>query len=137
MAFTKSPERQYPLTAVVELDYTDLPSGEAVEVIDLPPGAMVIDGFAQILVQDNAGTSSVFDVGDADDDDRYVTDLDLKSGQVGSFELFSANGLAREYTGGGVIEVKRTAVGTASTAGRVRVVVTYIVNGRANEAQAG
>lgn len=136
MSFSKSPERQYPLFAVADLEYSDLPSGDDVEAIDLPPGAVVVSGFAQVLVQDNGGTSVTLDVGDADDDDRYVTALDIKGGAVGAYEAFGSNAIGRHYPEGGAITVKRTEGGTGSSAGKVRVVAEYIVVGRANEVQA-
>lgn len=128
-------ERQYPLIAVAEFDYDELPTGDNVEVVSLPPGAIVIGGFATSVVADNGGTSVVLDVGDEDDDDRYVTDLDIRTA-AGVTEAFESTVLGRKYPSGGVITAKRVEGGTASSAGTVRIVVEYVIDGRANEVQA-
>lgn len=132
-AFVKSPGRQYPLTAVVELLFSDLLTGVAKEVIDLPINAVVIGGGAFVQTADNGGTSCVVDVGDADAGDLYVTDLDAKT--VNESEQFDVTEIGKLYASGGGITVTRTEGGTASTAGKVRVWATYVILDRANEVQ--
>lgn len=130
----KSLERQYPLIAVAEFAYSELASGEEVEVIDLPVGAIVVGGYAYAETADNAGTTVVLDVGDAADPDRYVTSLSLAT--AGVSEAFASTVLGRKYPTGGAITATRTVTGTASTAGNSRIVVEYIIDGRANEVHA-
>lgn len=130
---SKSLERQYPLTAVAEFTFDELPTGVQTEVIDLPPGAIVVGGFAVSTVADDSGTSAVVDVGDAADPDRYVTVLNVAVANVS--EAFAVTVLGLKYPSGGAITATRTAVGTAATAGTTRIVVEYIIDGRANEVQ--
>jgi hypothetical protein len=130
----KSPERQYPLTAVVELTYDQLPTGVATEVIDLPVGAVVLGGGAFVDTADDGGTSVVLDVGDNDAGDLYVTDLDAKT--ANESEAFDVTEIGKKYPSGGAITATRTEGGTASTAGKVRIFATYLIFGRANEVQA-
>lgn len=132
-AFVKSPGRQYPLTAVVELLFSDLLTGVATEVIDLPVNAVVIGAGAFVQTADNGGTSCVLDVGDTDTGDLYVTDLDAKT--VNESEQADVTEVGKLYAAGGAITATRTEGGTASTAGKVRVWATYVILDRANEVQ--
>lgn len=129
----KSPARQYPLTDVRELLFSDLPTGVATEVIDLPVNAVVLDAGAFVDTADNSGTSCVLDVGDTDTGDLYVTDLDLKT--VNESETIDVTERGKKYASGGAITATRVAVGTAATAGKTRIWVTYVILERANEVQ--
>lgn len=133
MAFTLTPERQYPTTAVVEVLYSELPTGVATNVIKLPPNAVVLDGGAFVQTADNGGTSVVLDVGDADQGDLYVTDLDAKT--VNESEQFDVTEIGKLYTSGGYIKATRVEGGTASSVGKVRIWATYAVLGKASEVQ--
>lgn len=124
--------RQSALCAIAEFLFSELPTGVAVEVIDLEPGTVMLGGHASVATADNSGTSAVADVGDGDAGDLYVTDLDLKTA-AGESEAFDVTELGKAYPSGGAITVTRTAVGTAATAGVVRVVIWYAVAGRVNE----
>lgn len=123
--------RQSALCAIAEFLYSELPTGVATEVIDIEPGTVMLGGFASIPTADNSGTSAVVDVGDGDVGDLYVTDLDAKT--AGESEAFDVTELGKSYPSGGAITVTRTAVGTAASAGVVRVVCWYAVAGRVNE----
>jgi hypothetical protein len=131
---SKIAARQYELVAEAEFDYSELPTGIETEVVDLPPGAIVTGGFAHVETADNAATSAVLNVGDSADPDRYVTVLDLKTA-AGVSEAFAVTVLGRKYPSGGAITATRTAVGAAATAGKTRIVVFYVIEGRANEVQ--
>lgn len=129
----KFPARQYPLVDVRELLFSHLPTGVAVEVIDLPVNAVVTGGGAFVDTADNSGTSAVLDVGDADAGDLYVTDLNAAT--AGESEQFDVTEIGKKYASGGAITATRVAVGTAATAGKVRVWVEYVILERANEVQ--
>lgn len=131
MAVTKDSGRQTVLCAIVDINFGDLTSGVSTEVVDLEPGSLVLGGFAYIETADNAGTSAVIDVGDGDTANLYVTVLDAKT--IGESEAFDVTELGKYYASGGGIYATRTAVGTAATAGKTRVVVFYAVVGRVNE----
>lgn len=127
----KDSGRQSALCAIAEFAYSELASGVATEVIDLPPGAIVLGGHASIPTADNSGTSAVVDVGDGDVGDLYVTDLDAKT--AGESEAFDVTELGKKYADGGAITATRTAVGTAATAGVVRICCWYAEAGRVTE----
>ena len=136
MAVTKDSGRQTVLCAIVEVAFGDTTSGTSTKVIDLEPGAVVLGGFAFVETADNAGTTAVIDIGDVDTADLYVTVLDAKT--AGESEAFDVTELGKKYTAaGGGIYLKRTAVGTAATAGLVRVTAFYAVAGRVNEIRTG
>lgn len=134
MAFTKNPGRQSPITQVVECLYSELTTGVAHEIIDLPINAVVIGGGAFVDTADNGGTSVVLDVGDTTTGDLYVTDLDAKT--ANESEQFDVTEIGKKYASGGAITATRVEGGTASTAGKVRVWVQYLIMDRATEVQA-
>lgn len=127
----KDSGRQYALCAVAEFAYSELATGVAVEAFDIEPGTVILGGHAHQVTADNAGTTSVIDVGDGDAGDLYVTDLDAKT--AGESEAFDVTELGKSYPNGGSITITRTVVGTASTAGVTRVCIWYLVAGRVNE----
>lgn len=129
---TLSKERQYPITAVEEVDYNELPTGVPVNVIKLPYNAVVLAGGAFVDTATNSATSSVVDVGDADQGDLYVTDLTTQT--AGESEMFEVTEIGKKYASGGHITATRTEVG-AATAGKVRIWVQYAVIGKSNEVQ--
>ena len=133
MAFTLTPERQYPVTAVIEALFSELPTGVATNVIKLPPNSVVLGGGVFVQTADNGGTSVVLDVGDADQGDLYVTDLDAKT--ANESEQFDVTEIGKLYTNGGFIKATRVEGGTASTAGKVRIWATYAILGKAAEVQ--
>lgn len=60
MAITKDSGRQWPLVAVVDFDYADIPAQATYEAIDLPAGAMVIGGVLEVITPDTGnGTIAV------------------------------------------------------------------------------
>lgn len=128
---TKDQARQTLLLADIELTYADLPTGVATEVIDLPVGAVVVDGGAFIKTIDNGSVSVVLDVGDADAGDLYVTDLSALT--VSECERFDVTECGKSYPTGGVIKATRVEGGTASTAGAYRIWVVYYIDGRHTE----
>lgn len=127
------PERQYVLTDVVEIDYDELTTGVAANAIKLPVNAVVLGGGAFVHAADSASTTLVYDVGDGDTGDLYVTDLDGKT--ANESEQFDVTEIGKKYPSGGWITVTRAVTGSAPTAGTLRVWVTYAVIGRMNEAQ--
>lgn len=127
MAITKVAERQTPLVATVDINYTDIVSGVAAAAIDLPPDAVVTGGDVAVVTPFNSGTSDVLDVGDAGSGSRYLNDANIHA----------AGRTALVPTGyrhpGGALTVTLTAAGAAATAGKVRLTVEYIQLGRSSE----
>lgn len=133
MAVTKNPGRQYPLYAEKEILFSDLTAAVAAEVIDLPVNAVVVAGGAFVDTADAASTTLVYDVGDTDTGDLYVTDLDGKT--ANESEQFDVTELGKKYPNGGAITVTRAHTGSAPTAGKLRVWAAYLILDRANEVQ--
>lgn len=131
---TISVERQYPLVSVTEWDYSELADDVATNVTRLPPGAVVLQVGAFVDTADNNAGAVTLDVGDGDAGALYVTDLDAKT--VGESEMADVTEIGKKYANGGYITATRKVTGAAaSTAGKVRIFVSYAIIGRSNEVQ--
>ena len=121
----KSAGRQWPLVAVVELDVSDLPTGEETPVIQVPGDSIVVGG--EFIVTEAFGTGNEIDVGDTDTDDRYL------DGQAVTTLGRTALGL----TGHRYTEPKNLTVTRAGTAdgGAGILIVEYVMLYRATETQ--
>ena len=130
MAFSKTSDRQYVLSARADFTYADFTSGTELPVIELPPDAVVVGGqFVVTTVWDSA-TSDTFTVGDETDDDEYGAAID---GQAAALTALVPTGF--EYTATEDVVVKWTGVGTAPTQGAGYLIVNYVRDGRSNENQ--
>ena len=125
MTITKNAGRQCEDVAYVDVEYSDLTSGVAEGAVELPPGAVITGGKLVKSTAFDSATSDSLIVGDADDDDRYLTANDLQSAGISAL---TATG--HEHTGGDVT-VTWTGAGTAPTAGKFTLAVHYYVRGRA------
>jgi hypothetical protein len=124
--------RQYPLYAQQSFDYTNLSeTGVAVPAVNLPDDAVVVGGMVVVDTAFNTATSAVVDAGDAGDANRYLNDADLKA--VGAYPLVPTG--EKNVTAG--VTLTPTLVGAAATQGAGRLIVAYILTGRANEVQPG
>jgi len=125
--------RQYPLAAVVEVAFADISGETAVEVVELPAGAIVTGG--QLLVQtafDDTGTATV-DIGDADDPDRFTASpVNVKA--TGSVPLDIDTNNA-QYDVPAQITATLAAQNDDGTEGAFLLIVEYVVEGRQNENQ--
>lgn len=131
MPITKKVGRQDPLYARVEVTFEDIASGVASEAIDVPAGAIIVDGYVNVTTAFDSGTSDVLDVGDGDDDDRFTSSqIDISSTGATALDL-----TGHEYAEKDTIDVTWTAAGTAATAGVFELVVAYIREDRAVETQ--
>lgn len=135
--FTKDPGRQYPLTAVIEINFDDTNAAGTsnvfqpgvandTPVIDLPAGAVVIGGYVEC---DTAWTSA------------SSPTLNIKVGGVSylasAINLTAGTGAAvvptgTKLTAAGTVDTTIGGSGTA-TAGKARIIVQYVVLARANE----
>ena len=122
MAITKDSGRQYPLVAIIDLNFTNIPAIAVYEAIDLPGGAMVTGGvFEVITVDSGSGTVKV---------------------QIGAVELLAATSTAaasRTFitetdvvtTAPDTVDVEvETAVLTTFVG---RLIIEYVMTDRANE----
>jgi hypothetical protein len=95
--------------------------------IPLPVGAVVVGGYVSRTEAFDAASYNIT-IGDADDDNRYLAEADLKA--VGTTALLTPG-----YIGTGQdIEVIFEAADVCTT-GEAIIVVEYIVDGRADEVQ--
>lgn len=134
-AIEKSPARlnsgrQYPLIATAELAFTDLPSGEIVDLFELPNGAVVIGGDIVVTqVTNTTGTDTVA-IGDAGLATRYATAVNIKAAARTALTI-----TGYKTSGKVPVAVARTAADAAADQGSVRITVQYMVVGRSNENQ--
>lgn len=122
--------RQTVLFASIAIAFDHIAdTGVAVEAIKLPYGARIIGGDVVVSTAFNAGTTLVLDVGDKTVANRYANDIDLKT--VGRTALTPTG-----YTSdGGELHVTPVLVGTAPTAGALRLSIQYVIEGRAGHVQ--
>lgn len=130
MSITKDSNRQAPLVAMVEIGYADIVSDVASAAIELPGGAIVTGGDVTVITPFNSGTSDVLDVGDSVTANRYANDANIHA--AGRTALVPTGYVTPNVSD---VSVTLTAVGAAATAGKVRLTVEYVVNGRAETSQ--
>lgn len=130
MSITKNDGRQSPLVASVDVGFADFVSGTLEAAVELPAGAVVLSGNFNVTEAFDSGTSDSITVGDAADEDRYLTATDA---QAVALTALVPTGLA--VTGIDDVTVTLTSVGTAATAGAATLTVEYIVPGRAQATQ--
>lgn len=129
MAITIPDTRQYPLVANASFAFGDFTSGVGAAVFALPQNAVVTGGQVIIDTAWDSATSDGLEVGDAGDDNRYLTSTDAQSAARTAlvptgYQVTNAN---RN------ILVEITSAGGSLSAGAGRIQVEYIVEGRATE----
>lgn len=117
-------------TQYVEYEYTDALTATFLPLIRVPPGAIVVSGFSTVLTASNGGTSDVIDVGVSGTANKYLNDDDAKTQGI---TALVPTGLPN--SGGEVIGVTRTEGGTAATAGKFGLLVTYVIPGSSDFTQ--
>lgn len=123
--------RQPSLFAEVTVDFSNVvDTAVSVPAIQLPHGAQVVGGAVIVDTALNGTTTSVLDVGDALSTNRYVNDVNLKA--TGRTALVPTGYVS---DGAPIWITPVHSGGTAPTAGRFRVLVEYVIAGRATENQ--
>ena len=122
MAITKNVGRQTPLVAIVDFDYADIPAQATYEAIDLPGGAIVTGGVLEVITPDTGngtiavhiGSTVLLAAADYDAAARtFFTETDVKAAAADTVDIV---------------------VATANlTVGTFRLIVEYIIDGRATE----
>jgi hypothetical protein len=121
MAVTKNAGRQELLVAYVDIPFGDIAAAGEYAVIDLPYGADIVSGYI------TSGLTGVTD---------YTLTAEDKDGNTVIADMAGTYGAGRvDLVPVGTVptvpsELKLTTTGTAS-AGSIRVVVSYIIDGRA------
>lgn len=122
------PGRQYELTAIATITAAEMnESAVAVKAIALPVGAVVTGGFVVVDTAFDAATA-VLDVGDATTGNRYKNDVNIAA--LGLTELVPTG-----YVSTGAPLLVTPVFADAVTVGALRVIVSYVIGNRANEAQ--
>jgi hypothetical protein len=132
MPLFKNHGRQWPLWAYQEIPLADLATGVAIEAIDLPRDAVVVDGFVEVTVAFDDTTTATLSIGDAALATRYATTVNLKT--LGATKIAVAN-LGFAYPSGGAVTVSPAFGTDDNTVGTVRVAIAYLSYGKANENQ--
>jgi hypothetical protein len=130
VALKPSTARQYVLSAEVEFDFTNIAdTGVPVTAVKLPFGAQVVGG---ALIVDTVWTTTgaaTLAVGDAASGTRYAASTNLKAAAR------TALTLTGYVSDGSDIVITPTLADTAAAAGKARLVVEYVIAGRAQEVQ--
>lgn len=120
MSIKLNDSRQAPLWAFVDFALADVATAQ--DAFELPPGAIVVDGFVSVSQAFNAGTTATLKVGDGADDDRYTaTAIDMSA--VGTTRLTPTG---YEVPATGKVKLTFAQTGTAATTGKARAAIAYI-----------
>lgn len=140
MSYSEDVGRQDPLVAVATITAADIAAAgaTAISAITLPVNAILLD--LKVWVDTafdvlSPHTTSQLDVGDGDGAQLFVTQADVSS--TGTKTVASTY-LGKKYASGGTIKVVFEIPESVHTgvAGKVRVMATYVIDGRAVEVQA-
>ena len=127
MAITKNPAVQDVQVKTVDINLADVTTGVDVAAMDLPPNAVILSGHLYTTEAWNSTTSDVMDVGDSGSQNRYLNDGNIRA--ANALVALVPTGVAHA---GGALTVRWVSGGGTPTTGKVRLVVQYIVLGRAD-----
>ena len=132
MATLKTHARQYQLTAIQEVNAADLlPAGLSAINIDLPPGAIITGGGTLVVTPFNATGAGLLDIGlTGGSATAFANDVNIEAAAYTAF----TTGIGTYLPNGGSISLTGVATDGA-TAGKLQVLVHYVVVGRGNEVQ--
>lgn len=123
-----NPGRQYPLVAEVTITAAEMnESGVAVAAINLPAGAVVTGGAAIVDTAFDAATATL-NIGDATTANRYKANVNIATAGLTAL-------VPTGYVSNGAPIAVVPTFADAVTVGSLRLQVTYVMGGRANEAQ--
>lgn len=126
MAITKRIERQSVKTAFVDIALADLVTAEeSGVVIDIQPNTVILSGRTVTTEAWDSTTSDVLTVGDTGDDDRYLTDGNIRA--AGAIVALVPTGYVSKGEG---LTVTWTSGGGTPTTGKVRLEIQYYIQNR-------
>lgn len=131
MAITKNSARQCPVVAHVDINLADLVSGSDLAAIELPLNAVVVSGGVTVLEAFNSTSTDVLDVGDASSQNRYLNDGNIHA--TGRVALVPTG--FKHTTSERNVTVRWASGGGAPSTGKLRLDLTYYVEGRAEFSQ--
>lgn len=128
MPITKNPGRQELIVAHVDINLADVVNNVAQAALDLPVGAVIVDGALVTTEAWNSTSTDVMDVGDAASATRYLTDGNIRAlnARVPLVPTGHVHGATSP-----ALTVTWTSGGGTPTTGKVRLEVLYYVKGRA------
>ena len=118
------------INQVIEVDYSDLTSGVAYDAIKLPAGATLLGGTYWVLTAYDSATSAAATV--TFNGLTLINDTDAKAKVRTEFTMpttTEADVDKVSVTTPTFVKITATTVG-ATTAGKIRVAVNYIIKGR-------
>jgi hypothetical protein len=136
MAITKLSGRQEALTGRADFALADLVSGSAVAAVNLPANARVIDVILRIDTAFNSGTTDALVIQNNEGTPKAFITISAGAGAVavGGYRTAATN-LGYKHTTPKTIDVKWTGAGTAATTGAGTVLVTYVIDNKAEVSQ--
>lgn len=133
MATTPTPERQWPLVALVDLGVDNVGAGNGVTVY-LPPNTFVRNIAANVVTAFNTAGTGTMTVSASDGTTTFISAENAKA-TAGTNVTVDVN--SKFFPSGGTItfSLTETLDTDAATAGRVMAAVEYVVLSRSNEVQ--
>lgn len=119
--------RQTPRWAYIDVVLANLATGVSLNGIQVPAGAIVVDGWASVTEVFNSTSSDVLDIGDSGVGNRYKNDVNLQA--LGLTKLVPTGYI---YTVPTILLFNWVSGGGTPTTGKVTVAVCYIVRGFAD-----
>ena len=119
--------RQSVRWAYLDVVLANAATGTDVEMIELPQGAIVVDGFVSVTEVYNSTSSDVLDIGDSGSENRYKNDVNLQA--LGLTALVPTGYV---YTAPTRITARWVSGGGTPTTGAYTLAVAYIVKGLAD-----
>lgn len=133
MAVTKNSARQCVEVATCDFTYADMTDDTYVAMVDLPLGAIVVGGFLAITTLFDSATDDKFSIGDKRGDASAVKTtyaaLSADVTAVGQAAAITPTG--EEMTAASTVGVVWNGTGAAPSAGAGKLVVEYIIDGKA------
>lgn len=118
--------RQERAEGYVDVSFNQVVSGTPLKAFWIPAGATDITGSVSPITAFNSVTSDVLDVGTVGSGNAYKND-----GNIAATTAFALTGLPVVSTQGFWMYLTWVGVGTAPTAGKFRLFVSYIQEGKA------
>lgn len=126
MAITKDVGVQDICVKTVTINLADVTSGADVSAIDLPNNSVVLSGSLYTTEAWNSTTSDVLSVGDTTTYNRYLSAGNIRS--LAALVPLVPTGIVQPTSG---LTVRWVSGGGSPTTGKVRLIVTYVVLGKA------
>ena len=126
MAITKDVGVQDICVKTVTINLADVTSGADVSAIDLPHNSVVLSGSLYTTEAWNSTSTDVLSVGDTTTYNRYLSAGNIRS--LAALVPLVPTGIVQPTSG---LTVRWVSGGGSPTTGKVRLIVTYVVLGKA------